>query len=213
MSDNSYLTNRVPRIEPSPVALIRDGGYEAASALRLLAVLSIGARLFLTYASANRISVVHSILVQVPADTPVVNGKFDLTGRPGAADVIAQAHDADGLVVFAWVVTIIMLILFLVALSSVHRRRKRDTLAAAIDRNRAVRFAGRLYLIPTVGSGAAQSAFKAGPHPTPLDQLHRTSHIDVTNIVLQMFVLAFLLLIALATHREMRDATAVPRAE
>lgn len=214
MSDYGHLAgHRSPRMEPgSGAMLMRDGGYEAARMLRGLAVISIGARIFLTYASANRISVVHRLLSEVPADTLVVNGSFDLNGLPDATDLISSAHDADGLVTFAWVVTIGALVLFLLASIGVHRRRKRDTLAAAIDGNRAIRFASRLYLVPTIGSGVAQNVLRSSSDMTPWDRLHHSTDIDATNIVLQLFVIAFLLIVALATGRELRAASTIPAA-
>jgi hypothetical protein len=42
-----------------------------------------------------------------------------------------------------------------------------EALAAAINDNRAIRFASRLYLVPTVGSGIAQVPFRLIPPPDP----------------------------------------------
>jgi hypothetical protein len=206
------MANRALQVDTRPVSVISDGGYEVARMLWWWAVLGIAARLFFTYASAKRISVAHTVMNQIPPDTPVVNGKFDLTGRTGAAGLISSAQDADDLVKVAWVAIIIALIFYILTSWSLLRRRKRDTLAAAIGKNRAIRFAGYLYLVPTVGSGIARNAFKLGPDPSPQDRFTVTNQIDVTNMVLQVFVIAYLLIVALAIARELRKATTLPQA-
>lgn len=153
-------TNRDP-IEPYNAIVAPDDGTEAARMLRVTALLGIATRLFYIYASANRISVTHALLGLLNAD-----GQIDLSGQPdgGGGDLVAQAHDADTLVTIALVASVIVIILFVLALVSLGRRKERGgPFAAAIDKNRAVRLASRFYLLVVVSSIIAKNAFNPGP--------------------------------------------------
>lgn len=200
-------TNRDP-IEPYNAIVAPDGGIEAARMLRVTALLGIATRLFYIYASANRISVTHTLLGLVNA-----NGRIDLSGQPdGGAGLVAQGHDADTLVTIALVASLIVIILFVLALVSLGRRKKRgDAFAAAVDKNRAVRLASRFYLLVVVSSIIARNAFNPGPGASPADRLHTLLDGDTATIGLQIAVIAVLLIMALAIDREIGKARAAGR--
>lgn len=204
--------SRVPanrdRVDPLNAVVRPDGGIEAARMLRVTALLGIASRLFYIYASANRISVTHTLLGLLNA-----NGQIDLSGQPdGGAGLVAQAHDADTLVTIALVASVIVIILFVVALISLGRRKKRgDTFAAAIDKNRAVRLASRFYLVVVVASIVARNAFSSGPGTSPADRLHTLLDGDTATIGLQIAVIAILLIFTLAIGREIGKAPAAGR--
>jgi hypothetical protein len=204
--------SRVPanrnRVDPLNAIVAPDGGIEAARMLRVTALLGIASRLFYIYASANRISITHTLLGLLNA-----NGQIDLSGQPdGGSDLVAQAHDADTQATIALVASVIVIILFVVALISLGRRKKRgDTFAAAIDKNRAVRLASRFYLVVVVASIVARNAFNSGPGTSPADRLHTLLDGDTATIGLQIAVIAILLIFTLAIGREIGKAPAAGR--
>jgi hypothetical protein len=200
--------NRDRGVDPYNATVRLDRGIEAAQMLRATALLGIATRLFYIYASANRISVTHTLLGLLNA-----NGQIDLSGQPdGGANVLAQAHDADNLVTAALVASVIALILFVLALISVARRKKRgDVLAQTIDRNRAIRLASRSYVVVVVGSTIARNAFNTGADASPADRLHTLLHGDTATIGLQVAVIAILLVYTLAIGREIGKARAAGR--
>ncbi len=209
MIDNSqFLADRGRGIDPYTANMRLDGGIEAARMLRVTALLGIAARLFYIYASANRISVTHALLGLLDA-----NGRIDLNGQPdGGADLVARGSEADALVTIASVASLVAIILFVLALVSLVRRKKRgDAFAAAIDKNRAVRLAGRFYLLATVVSVIARNAFNPSPNASPAHRLHTLLNGDTATIGLQIAVIAVLLVIALATGREIGKAHAEGR--
>ena len=199
------LANRDRRVDPYTAALRPDGGIEAARTLRVTVLLGIATRLFYIYASANRISITHTLLGLLNA-----NGRIDLSGQPdGGAGLVAQGHDADALVTVAFVASLIVIILFVLALVSLSRRKKRgDAFAAAIDKNRAVRLASCFYLLVVVSSIIARNAFNPGPGASPADRLHTLLDGDTATIGLQIAVIAVLLIMALAIGREIGKARA-----
>lgn len=201
-------TNRDRGVDHYNAAVRPDRGIEAARTLRLTALLGIATRLFYIYASANRISVTHTLLGMINA-----NGQIDLSGQPdGGVGLVAQAHDADVLVTVALVVSLIVIILFVLALVSLGRRKKRgDASAAAIDKNRAVRLASRIYLLVVVSSTIARNAFHAGPGASLASRLHTLLDGDTATIGLQIAVIAVLLIMALAIGREIGKARAEGR--
>lgn len=200
--------NRDHRVDQYAAAVRPDGGIEAARMLRLTALLGIATRLFYIYASANRISVTHALLGLLNA-----NGRIDLSGQPdGGAGLVTQGHDADALVTIALVASVIVIILFVLALVSLGRRKKRgDEFAAAIDKNRAVRLASRFYLLVVVASITARNAFNPGPGASPADRLHTLLDGDTATIGLQIAVIATLLIFTLAIGREIGKARAAGR--
>lgn len=209
MIDNSrFLVNRDRRVDPYTANVRLDGGIEAARMLRVTALLGIATRLFYIYASANRISVTHTLLGLLGAD-----GRIDLSVQPdGGAGLVAQANAADALVTVALVASLIVIILFVLAMVSLSRRKKRgDAFAAAIDKNRAVRLACRFYLLAVVSSVIARSAFNPGRDAAPADRLHSLLDGDTATIGLQIAVTAILLIIVLATGREIGKARAAGR--
>ena len=72
MFDNGSL-NRGLRTDQYTALMHADGGLEAALLVRRMALLGIASRLFLIVASANRISISHSVQGLVGAD-----GEFPL---------------------------------------------------------------------------------------------------------------------------------------
>ena len=173
-------------------------GVEVAQMVRLMAFAGIAARLFVIYASANRISVCHTLL-----GVPVVNGSLDLGDRADAVALASRAHDADSLATLSLVASLITIALYLMTLFSLNRRRKRgDALAAAINANRAVRFAGRLYLVAALCAVALRSAFKPAADAVPSVRLDDVVGGDVANIGVQLLVITFLVVVALAVSRE-----------
>jgi hypothetical protein len=197
--------DRGRRVDPYNAVVRLDGGIEAARMLRVTALAGIATRLFYIYASANRISVTHALLGLLNA-----NGQIDLSGQPdGGGGLAAQAHDADTLVTIALVASVIAIILFVVALISLGRGKKRgDALAAAIDKNRAVRLASRFYLLVVISSITARNAFNPGPDASPADRLHTLRDGDTATIGLQIAVIAILLVFTLAIGREIGKARA-----
>jgi len=200
--------NRDRGVDPYNATVRLDRGIEAARMLRVTALLGIATRLFYIYASANRISVTHTLLGLLNA-----NGQIDLSGQPdGGGNVLAQAHDADTLVTTALVASVIALILFVLALISVARRKKRgDAFAETIDRNRAIRLASRSYVVVVVASTIARNAFNAGADASPTDRLHTLLDTDTATIGLQVAVIAILLVYTLAIGREIGKARAAGR--
>lgn len=199
--------NRGRRGDPYNAIVRLDGGIEAARMLRVTALLGIATRLFYIYASANRISVTHGLLGLLNA-----NGQIDLSGQPDGGDLVAQAHDADDVVTIALVVSVIAIILFVLALVSLGRRKKRgDAFAAAIDKNRAVRLASRFYLLVVVSSIIARNAFRPSSDASPADRLHSLLDGDTATIGLQVAVIAILLIFTLAIGREIGRARAAGR--
>ena len=204
--------SRVPasrdRIDPYNAIVAPDSGIEAARMLRVTALLGIASRLFYIYASANRISITHTLLGLVNA-----NGQIDLSGQPdGGSDLVTQAHDADTLVTTALVASVIVIILFVVALISLGRRKKRGgTFAAAIDKNRAARLASRFYLVAVLASIIARNAFTPGPNASPANRLHTLLAGDTATIGLQVAVIAILLTYTLVIGREIGKARAAGR--
>ena len=199
--------NRGRRGDPYNAIVRLDGGIEAARMLRVTALLGIATRLFYIYASANRISVTHALLGLLNA-----NGQIDLSGQPDGGDLVAQAHDADHMVTIALVASVIAIILFVLALVSLARRKKRgDAFAAAIDKNRAVRLASRFYLLVVVASIVARNAFNPSPDASPADRLHTLLDGDTATIGLQIAVIAILLIFTLAIGREIGKARAPGR--
>jgi hypothetical protein len=200
--------NRDRGFDPYNATVRLDRGMEAARMLRVTALLSIATRLFYIYASANRISVTHTLLGLLNA-----NGQIDLSGQPdGGVNVLAQAHDADTLVTTALVASVIVIILFVLALISVARRKKRgDAFAETIDRNRAIRLASRSYVVIVVASTIARNAFNAGANASPAGRLHTLLDADTATIGLQVAVIAILLVYTLAIGREIGQARAAGR--
>jgi hypothetical protein len=206
VTDNFHvLANRDRRVDPHTATVRLDGGIEAARALRITALLGIATRLFYIYASANRISVTHTLLGLLNA-----NGRIDLYGRPdGGADLLARGNEADALVTIGLVASLVVVILFVLALVSLGRRKKRgDAFAAVIAKNRAVRLAGHFYLLAAVLSVIARNALNPSPDASPADRLHTLLDGDTATIGLQISVIAVLLIIALATGREIGKARA-----
>lgn len=197
--------DRGRRVDPYNAVVQLDGGLEAARMLRVTALVGIATRLFYIYASANRISVTHTLLGLLNA-----NGQIDLSGQPdGGGGLVAQAHDADTMVTIALVASVIVIILFVLALISLGRRKKRgDALAATIDKNRAVRLASRFYLLVVIASIIARNAFTPSPDASPADRLHTLRDGDTANIGLQIAVIAILLIFTLAIGREIGKARA-----
>jgi hypothetical protein len=207
MTDNRFVMTHNPHVDPHTRYVLRDGGLEAARTVYLMAMLGIASRLFFIYACAHRISVARTVL-----GLPEANGKLDLTGRSDAADLVTRARDADSMVTLAVWVTVIVLILYLLAWVSLARRTKRgDPLPAAVNHNRAIRIAGRIYILTGLVSTIARKAFTPGPDPSPTDQVRAAMHGDTATIGLQMAVIASLLLVALATRRELDKAYSVGR--
>lgn len=187
-----------------------NAGIESGRMLRAIAWLGIASRLFYIYASANRISVTHTLLGLFEHGRVDANGQLDLSGQADRGlGLVSQAHDADALVTVSVVVSVIVLILFVLALVSVSRRRKRgDAVATAIDQNPAVRLAGRCYLVIAIVAIIARNALNPGTDAPPEDRLHALMEGDTATIALQIGVIGILLLIALATGREVRRARA-----
>jgi hypothetical protein len=185
-----------------------DAGIDSARILRAIALVSIASRLFYIYASATRISFTHAVLGTLGAD-----GKINLTDWPGgAAGLVSQAHNADSLVTFAVVASIVMILLLVVALASLSRRRKRgDAVAIAVHENRGVRLAGRLYVLVAVVAIIGTNLLKPSPDAPPVDRLHMLLVGDNITIGLQLAVIAILLLIVLGTGREIAKARAAAR--
>jgi hypothetical protein len=208
MSDyySRFPANRGRQADPYNAIVRLDGGIEAARMLRVTAVLGIATRLFYIYASANRISVTNSLLGLLSG-----SGRIDVSGQPdGGAGLMAQAHDADALVTIALVASVIVIVLFVLALVSLGRRKKRgDGFAAAIDKNRAVRLASRFYLLVVVASIIARNAFNPSPGASPADRLHALLDGDTATIGLQIAVIAILLIFTLAIGREIGKARAI----
>lgn len=197
-------TNRDRRIDPYNTVVRVNGGIEAARMLRVTALLGIATRLFYIYASANRISVTHALLGLLNA-----NGQIDLSGESDGGDLVAQAHDADVVVAVALVASVIAIILFVLALISLGRRKKRgDAFAAAVDKNRAIRLASRFYLVVVVASIIARNAFNPSSDASPADRLHALLNGDTATIGLQIAVIAILLVFTLAIGREIGKARA-----
>jgi hypothetical protein len=95
---------------------------------------------------------------------------------------------------------------------SLSRRKKRgDTLAAAVGKNRAIRLASRLYLVTALASVVVRNVFTAGSDASPTDRIHAVSNADVANIGLQVAVIVVLLVVAVATGREIGRARAAGR--
>ncbi|MBO0867214.1 MAG: hypothetical protein J2P15_01490 [Micromonosporaceae bacterium] len=209
MFDNSYIaTNRDRRVEPHARL---DAGFESARLVRFVALLAIATRLFYIYASANRISVTHTLLGLFNANATLdANGRLDLTGQPdGGAGLLGRAHDADALVTIAVVASVIGIILFVLALFSLSRRKKRgDAVATAIDSNRGARIAGRVYVLVAIVAVIARNAFNPSPGAPPVDRLHTLLAADTATIGFQILVIGILLAIALAAGREIRRARA-----
>lgn len=182
-----------------------DAGIDAARMLRVIALAGIATRLFYIYASANRISVTHTLLGLIGAD-----GQVDLSGQADRGlSLVSRAHDADALVTVAVVVSLIVLGLFILALIAVARRRRRgDAVAIAVDKNPAIRLVGRLYLLVVIASFIARSAFDTNQDAPPEDRLQTLLGGDTTTIAFQIAVIGILLLVALATGREIRKARA-----
>jgi hypothetical protein len=203
--NSRFPANRNRRADPYNTVVRLDYGIEGARTLRVAALLGIATRLFYIYASASRISVTHTLLGLVGA-----NGQIDLSSQPdGGASLVAQGHDADTLVTAALVASVIVIILFVLALGSLGRRKKRgDAFAAAIDKNRAIRLASRGYLLIVVASIVARSAFSPGPGASPADRLHTLLDGDTATIGLQIAVITVLLLFTLAIGREIGKARA-----
>jgi heme/copper-type cytochrome/quinol oxidase subunit 2 len=199
-----FLAGRDHRIDPYAQAARPDGGFDAARMLRVTALLGIATRLFYIYASANRISVSRTLLGLAGA-----NGQLNLSGLPadGPAALALQAHDADTMVTMAVAASLIVLALFIVALISLGRRGKRgDATAAAVNKSRAVRLAGRSYLLVALAAIIAANALRSSPGASTADRLHTLLDGDAVTIGLQIAVIAILLVIALATGREIRKA-------
>lgn len=199
-----FLAGRGHRIDPYALTARPNGGFDAARMLRVTALLGIAARLFYIYASANRISVTRTLLSVADA-----SGQLNLdrlgTDAPGA--LAAQAHDADSVVTIAVVASLIVLVLFIVALIRVGRHSKRgDALAAAVSSNRAARLAGRSYPLVAFAAVIASNALRSSPGASPADRLHALLDGDTVTIALQIAVIAILLVMALATGRELRKA-------
>ena len=209
MIDNGqFLANRDRWFDPYTANVRLDGGIEAARMLRVTALLGIATRVFYIYASANRISVTHTLLGLLDA-----NGRIGLNGQPdGGAGLVAEGHEADALVTIASVASLIVIIVFVLALVSLVRRKKRgDAFAAAVDKNRAVRFAGRFYLLAALASVIARNAFNPSPNASPADRFHTLLDGDTATIGVQIAVIASLLVIALAIGREIGKARAAGR--
>src|SRR5215470_344561 len=130
MADLTHLmADRLHPVDPHTVRL--DDGVEAVRMLRVTALLGIATRLFYIYASAQRISFTHTLLGMLDA-----NGHLVLTGRTdGGAGLVVQGNDADGMVNIAFWVSAIAFVLFVVALVSLIRRRRRgDAVAVSINK-------------------------------------------------------------------------------
>ena len=195
------LTRGYPA-DPHNAYLRMHGGIEAARMVRLMALVGIAARLFAIYASANQISVCHALLGALDE-----RGELDLTNRADAVTLVSRAHDADSYVTLALVASLITIALYLLALGSLTRRRKRgDTLAASVAANRAIRFAGRLYLVAAVCAAGMRNAFKPASAAVPNVRLNDVIGGDVATIGLHLLVITFLLIVALAVGREIERA-------
>jgi hypothetical protein len=208
MFNNGSMTNRAPRPDQHQYADLVPGyaGFETARLLRTMALAGIAARLFYIYASANRISITHTLLGLIGPD-----GRLDPTNQPDALALAAHARDADGLVTFALVVSVVAMVLFLLTWFALSRRKKRgDTLAAAVDRNRGVLIAGRMYAVLAIANVALRNAFTPSATASPTDRLHAVANADTANICFQIGVIVFLLIVALATGREMTRAVEAP---
>lgn len=204
MSDLSGTGSAPARYQADPYtsAMPIGGGMEAARMVRLMAFVGIAARLFAIYASANRISVCHTLLGTLDA-----NGELNPTNRADAFALTSRAHDADSYVTLALVASLITIVLYLMALGSLTRRRKHgDTLAASVAANRAIRFAGRLYLVAAVCAAVLHSAFKPASDAMPTIRLNDVIGGDIGNMVLQLLVITFLLIVAVTVGREMDSA-------
>jgi hypothetical protein len=208
MNDNSrVLRSRDRRVDEYTTATHLDRGIEAARMLRVTALLGVATRLFYIYASANRISVTHALQGLLDA-----NGRVDLNGQPHTLDLVAQANDADGLVNIAVVASIVGIVLFVLALISLGRRKKRgEEVAAAVDKNRAVRLAGRFYVLVAVAAVVARNALNPSPEASPADRLHKLLDADAATVGLQIAVIAILLVVTVATGREIGRARAAGR--
>lgn len=209
MTDRRHLMmNRDRPVDPYTSSMWLDGGIEAARMLRVTALLGIAARLFYVYAGVNRISVTRTVLGLLDAD-----GRVNLNGRTdGGLGLVVRGHDADALVNIALAVSLVVLILFFLAMVSLLRRKKRgDAVAAAIDKNRAVRLAGGCYVLAAVASVIARTAFSPSPDASPADRLHTLLDSDTVTIAFQLAVIAVLVLITLATGREIGRARAAGR--
>jgi len=203
MFDNGSL-NRGVRTDQHAGLVRADSGFETALMLRRMALLGIAARLFLIFAGANRISFSHTVLGMVGA-----NGQLNVTDQSTALGLEARGNDADSLVTAALVVSVVVMVLFILTWVSLSRRKKRgDALAAAVDKNRAIRLASRLYLVAAIATVAVRDVFTTGPGASSVDRLRAVLHGDAANIGLQIVVIAFLLIVALATGREIAAARA-----
>jgi hypothetical protein len=150
----------------------------------------------------NRISVSHTLLGLLDS-----NGELDLTGRPDRVALASRANDADSMVRLALVLVLATTALYLMALISLSRRRKRgDAVAAAVSSSRAIRFAGRLYLVAALCAVGVRSAFTAASDAMPTVRLDDVIGADATNIGIQLLVIAFLLIVALAVGRIVSNA-------
>ena len=86
-----------------------------------------------------------------------------------------------------------------------------DTLAAAIDTNRAVKFAGRPYALAVTVNVGMRQAFQQNTDAPSADRIHTLIDGETATIGLQVMVIAFLLIIALAVSREMDEASTIGR--
>jgi amino acid transporter len=179
---------------PSGAATVRpDAGMEAARAVYIAALVGIASRLFLIFACARRILFARNVL-------------------NGGAATQSQAYDADSLVKTATFVNFVVVVVFVLTLVSLSRRRKRgDALAAAVDKSRAVRIAGRLYLLAALASVFLRNAFQPNPDASRETRIQTLIDGDYASIALQAVVIGFLVVIALVVHREIRRARAAGR--
>ena len=155
-----------------------------------LAVAGAVTRLLIIAACANRISFADNLL----------------NGGTGTFD---DANQADHLVTAASVISGVAFLAFLGVLFAVRSRAKRgDLLCAAIGSNAAVRLTTRFYLISIVVSLFLRNAFKTDDSASADDQIHSVVHGDWASIGLNLFVIAFLVVVTVVTRREIAKAQA-----
>lgn len=181
-----------------PAAMPPYRGQDAVRAVRTTVLIGIAIRVFYIYACANQVAVGYRVLGFTDSA-----GQLTVSG-PTAYDLAGQANDADGLVKFALWAGVAAVVLFILASISVMRRKRRgEPVAVAFDQNRAVRLAGRLYGVVAVLAAPMRTAFAPDPKRTPAAQVHTVIEGAEATIVLQILVIAFLTLVAMAATREL----------
>ena len=187
----------------------------AARRLRVYGLITIGTALLVIYASANLLSAYHTLL-GLPESQQTGQIDFSFLPDDGLA-LVTRVNNAGILWFFSSLLYTIPSLTFFFSVISLYLRRKRGSvLAGSVTRNRAMRYAVRIYIVVFIAGAVATpvtyNAFRPKPYSSTADTYHLVINGIAYMIAAEIYAIGLVLAIVLAIGRELSKVSAASTA-